>query len=145
MLDGLTEQHLAAIALALGAKKVSGWSPAEEALSLNLPTIPPELLRRVRSRHGPAHGHALRAPREADHGRHHANRCSRAVAARIRDRADRDDGLEEHDYSQAEAFEAAADVRDGNALFMLFRVPFALAARHEDPPRARPTQDDHRR
>ena len=32
MLDGLTEQHLAAIALALGAKKVSGWSPAEELL-----------------------------------------------------------------------------------------------------------------
>ncbi len=50
MLDDLTEQHLAAIAVALGAEKVSGWSPAEDALTANLPTIPPELFRKVRRR-----------------------------------------------------------------------------------------------
>lgn len=50
MLDGFTEQHLAAIALALGAKKVSGWSASEDALTADLPTIPRELLRKVRRR-----------------------------------------------------------------------------------------------
>jgi len=52
MADNLTERHLAAIALALGAQSVRGWSAAEEALTRDLPTIPRDTLRAIRRRIG---------------------------------------------------------------------------------------------
>lgn len=48
MLDNLTERHLAAIAVALGAEKVAGWSAAEDALTRHLPPIPRDTLRAIR-------------------------------------------------------------------------------------------------
>lgn len=48
MLDNLTERHLAAIAVALGARKVAGWSAAEDTLALDLPAISREMVRRIR-------------------------------------------------------------------------------------------------
>lgn len=50
MLDNLTERHLAAIAAALGAKRVAGWSTAEDTLALDLPAISRETVRRIRHR-----------------------------------------------------------------------------------------------
>jgi adenine-specific DNA-methyltransferase len=47
--EHLTERHLAAIAVALGAQTVAGWSPAEEALTRNLPSIPGATLRAIHS------------------------------------------------------------------------------------------------
>ena len=43
-----TERHLAAIAVALGAEQVRGLSPAESALSLDLPHIGRDILRSFR-------------------------------------------------------------------------------------------------
>lgn len=48
MPDALTERHLAAVAIALGATKVAGWSDAEDALARDLPPVGRELLRRFR-------------------------------------------------------------------------------------------------
>src|SRR4051812_11611323 len=45
-----TERHLLAVAVALGASEVRGWSPAEESLTNDLPTIPRSIIRRVRRR-----------------------------------------------------------------------------------------------
>ena len=50
MLDNLTEGHLAAIAVALGAQKIAGWSPAEDALTRDLPAVSRETIRSVRRR-----------------------------------------------------------------------------------------------
>lgn len=50
MLDNLTERHLAAIAVALGARAVLGWSPGEEALAEDLPPVSRETVRRIRRR-----------------------------------------------------------------------------------------------
>lgn len=50
MLDTLTERHLAAVAVALGARSVSGFSSLEESLAANLPTVERALVRKVRSR-----------------------------------------------------------------------------------------------
>lgn len=48
--SSLSEQTIAAVALALGARRVRGFSDAEERLCRNLPTAPPSLLRWVRDR-----------------------------------------------------------------------------------------------
>jgi len=45
-----TERHLAALARALGADQVRGWSPAEGALTRNLPPASRLLVRKVRAR-----------------------------------------------------------------------------------------------
>ena len=45
-----TERHLAALAHALGADQVRGWSPAEGALTRNLPPASRLLVRKVRAR-----------------------------------------------------------------------------------------------
>jgi len=45
-----TERTIAAIALALGARQVPGWSPSEETLTSNLPPAPASLVQRVRDR-----------------------------------------------------------------------------------------------
>jgi adenine-specific DNA-methyltransferase len=50
MPDSLTEPHLAAIAVALGARAVPGWSDAEERLTTNLPAISRQTLRIFRRR-----------------------------------------------------------------------------------------------
>jgi adenine-specific DNA-methyltransferase len=50
MPDNLSERHLAAIAIALGARKVAGWSDAEDALTRDLPPISRSVLRTVRRR-----------------------------------------------------------------------------------------------
>lgn len=52
MPDELTERHLAAVAIALGAKGVAGWSDAEDALTRGLPPIQRELIRSFRRRIG---------------------------------------------------------------------------------------------
>lgn len=48
MPDELTERHLAAIAVALGAEKVAEWSAAEDALTRDLPGVPRDVLRAMR-------------------------------------------------------------------------------------------------
>lgn len=48
MLDNFTERHLAAIAVALGAKAVAGWSPAEEALVEKLPPVSRRIVGKIR-------------------------------------------------------------------------------------------------
>lgn len=48
MLDNFTERHLAAIAVALGAKAVAGWSPAEEALVEDLPPVSRRIVGKLR-------------------------------------------------------------------------------------------------
>lgn len=50
MPDELTERHLAAVAMALGATRVAGWSAAEDALTRALPRVRREILRRFRRR-----------------------------------------------------------------------------------------------
>jgi hypothetical protein len=50
MPDNLTERHLAAIAVALGAQRITGWSAAEDALACDLPLIPRDTLRAIRRR-----------------------------------------------------------------------------------------------
>jgi adenine-specific DNA-methyltransferase len=42
----LTERHLAALAVALGARKVAGWSPGEDALTRDLPAVRRDTVRR---------------------------------------------------------------------------------------------------
>ena len=57
MPDALTERHLAAIAVALGAARVAGWSGDEEIVASDLPSIPRDILRgfrhRIRQGHDP--------------------------------------------------------------------------------------------
>lgn len=48
MRDNFTERHLAAIAVALGAKAVAGWSPAEEALVEKLPPVSRRIVGKIR-------------------------------------------------------------------------------------------------
>lgn len=50
MPDELTERHLAAVAVALGATQIAGWSDAEDALTRGLPPIQRELLSKLRHR-----------------------------------------------------------------------------------------------
>jgi adenine-specific DNA-methyltransferase len=50
MRDELTERQLAAIAVALGAPAVAGWSSAEDRLLRNLPPVPPDTIHEFRRR-----------------------------------------------------------------------------------------------
>lgn len=50
MPDNPTERQLAAIAVALGAQDVTGWSPAEDALTRDLPAVPRDAVRFHRHR-----------------------------------------------------------------------------------------------
>ena len=45
-----SERTLAAIAVALGAREISGWSPLEEQLTQDLPSIRPSMVSRIRDR-----------------------------------------------------------------------------------------------
>lgn len=48
MLDNFTERHLAALAVALGAKAVAGWSPAEDVLVEDLPPVSRRVVGKIR-------------------------------------------------------------------------------------------------
>lgn len=54
MVDNVTEKHLAAMAIALGARRVAGWSSAEDALTRDLPAVARHTIRAMsrRIRHG---------------------------------------------------------------------------------------------
>src|SRR5476651_776469 len=64
------ERRLIALAIALGARSVRGWSPAEDALTLDLPPVSRRLVRetrrRISNRHDPLGDAfcALRSPEQ---------------------------------------------------------------------------------